>query len=132
MVAMALVVRSGMQVSSKSRIGIENKEEERAKILLFLEQFLSSSAATSQGSPPHSQPQWKKVCLKTESAMSTSLSSQKCLNPVFTEMKLYNTALLTSSPCLPVFLPSKEKGKKKSRMEESSTAEPNPDLDLIC
>lgn len=102
-----------MQVSSKSRIGIENKEEERAKILLFLEQFLSSSAATSQGSPPHSQPQRKKVCLETESAMSTSLPSQKCLNPVFTEMKLHNTALLTSSPCLPVFLPSKEKGKEE-------------------
>ena len=58
---MVLVGGSGMQASFKSRRGAEDKEEETAKILPFLELFLSSSAATSQGSPPHSQPHWKQV-----------------------------------------------------------------------
>ena len=60
MVAMVLVGESGMQASFKSRRGVEDKEEKMAK-MLPLELFLSSSAATSQGSPPHSQPHWKQV-----------------------------------------------------------------------
>jgi len=44
---MVLVGGSGMQASFNSRRGTEDQEEEMAKILSFLELFLSSSAATS-------------------------------------------------------------------------------------
>lgn len=55
------------------------------------------------------------------------------LNPIFPEMKLHSTALLPSAPSLPLsFPPSKEKGKRKPRMEESRTGELSSVLDLIC
>lgn len=131
---MLLVGGSGMQASFKSRRRVEDKEEEMAKILPFLELFclvLLRPARDLLHTLSHTGSKFG-GWLETESVMSSSLPRYVVKPSIYwNEASQHCSASISTIPSS-IFPPSKEKGKKKPRMEESRTGEPNPDLDLIC